>query len=206
MKGWKADWQKNNPEKTRAARLRFVESRPEYELERSRRRAANATAEDVQKKSASMAKWRKNNPDRNREIQKRSNRKLLSTPKGKLGSLIRNGINAEIKKGSKGGRKTFELLDYTLGELKDHLEKQFQPGMDWNNHGTGDGKWHIDHIIPLAAHNYETPDDIDFKQAWALANLRPLWANANISKGAKIDQPFQPALALNVSQINCCTD
>ncbi len=87
-----------------------------------------------------------------------------------------------------------ELLDFSIEELRAHLEKLFLPGMNWSNHSRNG--WHIDHIIPLAAHNYETPDDIDFKRAWALSNLRPLWAKENISKGAKLSTPFQPSLLL----------
>jgi hypothetical protein len=65
--------------------------------------------------------------------------------------------------------------------------------MTWGNYG----QWHVDHKIPISAFNYETPDDIDFKRCWALKNLRPMWAKENISKGAKLDKPFQPALALS---------
>jgi 5-methylcytosine-specific restriction endonuclease McrA len=59
------------------------------------------------------------------------------------------------------------------------------------------GEWHVDHKIPLSAHNYETPDDEDFKRAWALKNLQPMWGPENISKGAKLDKEFQPSLALH---------
>lgn len=82
--------------------------------------------------------------------------------------------------------------------MRNHLEAQFAPGMTWENHGNGDGRWHVDHKIPLSAFNYETPDDIDFKRCWALSNLQPMWAADNIKKGAKLTAPFQPSLALGV--------
>ncbi|OKP79784.1 hypothetical protein BTE77_06750 [Ensifer adhaerens] len=63
-----------------------------------------------------------------------------------------------------------------------HLEAQFTDGMTWDNYG----EWHVDHIIPLAAHNYETTDDIDFKRAWAMSNLQPLWAIDNHRKRDRI--------------------
>jgi 5-methylcytosine-specific restriction endonuclease McrA len=45
--------------------------------------------------------------------------------------------------------------------------------------------WHIDHIIPISSFSFSSPEDPEFKAAWALTNLRPLWAAQNISKGAK---------------------
>jgi hypothetical protein len=96
-------------------------------------------------------------------------------------------------KEKKGGRTWEALVDYTLDDLMRHLEKQFQQGMSWDNYGkTG---WHIDHLIPVSAFNFKTYDDIDFKRAWALSNLQPMWAKENMSKGAKIDKPFQPSFA-----------
>jgi hypothetical protein len=73
------------------------------------------------------------------------------------------------------------LLGYTIAELRTHLERQFLPGMSWHNMG----KWHIDHIVPLASFTITGPDDPELKRAWALPNLRPLWARDNIAKGAK---------------------
>lgn len=98
---------------------------------------------------------------------------------------IRAGVSAEIRSGSKLGRKTFDLLGYTSEQLKTHIERQFANGMSWANYGTGLGKWHIDHIIPLASFSYETPDTEDFRAAWALTNFRPLWDEENRKKHAK---------------------
>jgi len=101
-------------------------------------------------------------------------------------------IRYSLKGDSKGGQKWQKLVGYTTEQLKDHLEKQFEPWMNWENHGR-DG-WHIDHIIPVSAFNFETPEDIDFKRCWALKNLRPLAANENFRKGKQLDRDFQPAL------------
>jgi hypothetical protein len=37
-------------------------------------------------------------------------------------------------------------------------------------------------------------DCYDFKRAWALSNLQPLWAIDNQRKSAKLAAPFQPSL------------
>jgi len=81
----------------------------------------------------------------------------------------------------KGGRRCFDLLGYTLPELKAHLERQFVQGMGWASVGA----WHIDHIVPLSSFRVESPEDPEFRRAWALTNLRPLWAKDNLSKSDK---------------------
>jgi hypothetical protein len=53
--------------------------------------------------------------------------------------------------------------------------------MSWENYG----KWHVDHIRPKASFHYTNPDDEEFKQCWALRNLRPLWGKENSAKKDK---------------------
>ncbi len=66
---------------------------------------------------------------------------------------------------------------YSAKELKEHLERQFLPGMNWENYG----KWHVDHIRPCVS--FDLSDDEQLAECWALANLQPLWASDNIRKG-----------------------
>lgn len=96
---------------------------------------------------------------------------------------MRACIVQSIRKGSKAERRTEDLLGYSFEELKAHLERQFVGRMSWANYGR-DG-WHIDHIVPVASFNLETPDDPAFKACWALSNLRPLWGKENHEKHAK---------------------
>jgi 5-methylcytosine-specific restriction endonuclease McrA len=46
---------------------------------------------------------------------------------------------------------------------------------------------HIDHIIPLSYFNITDINDPKIKTAWALKNLRPIWAYQNLSKNNKLD-------------------
>jgi hypothetical protein len=189
-------WQARNPEKMRAiwaeGRKRTREKRAEYQRERYR--------SDPEKYNQITRDRRASNPEGTRAHNKKSNDRRRKDPKFRLEQTVRRSIYSSISSGSKRGRKTFEILGYSPQDLRDHLEKHFHPGMSWDNYGKFG--WHIDHIIPLSAHNYETPDDIDFKRAWALENLRPLWWQDNIKKGAKIDGTFQPSLALAVNDNN----
>lgn len=165
---------------------------PEGERERTSRWYKNHRQEALQY----AAEWSENNREKRREISIRYNRKVRSTPKGRLSSNISRGVYRALKSG-KQGKSTFSLMDYSLGELMAHLERQFLPGMTWENYGD----WHVDHKVPLAAHNFETPKDLDFKRAWSLENLQPMWAKDNHSKGAKIIYgAFQPSLSLSVPE------
>jgi len=130
--------------------------------------------------------WRKKNPDKVKAMLFRGNAKRLSTHKGRLSSRISWAIWNSLKSG-KCGKGWKLLVDFTLLQLMKHLEKQFLPGMTWNNYG----KWHIDHKVPLSVFNFKNPNDLDFKRAWALKNLQPLWSTDNIRKGAKLKKPFQ---------------
>jgi hypothetical protein len=86
-----------------------------------------------------------------------------------------------VLKGGKGGARTEALVGWTMAELKVHLERQFLRGMNWENMG----EWHIDHIVPLADFTITSSDDPELKRAWALTNLRPLWAKDNLAKHDK---------------------
>lgn len=72
-------------------------------------------------------------------------------------------------------------LGYSADELRDHLERQFDRRMTWSNYGV-DG-WHVDHIVPLTTFELDWFGCDEFKQAWALTNLRPLWKRDNFRKG-----------------------
>ena len=81
----------------------------------------------------------------------------------------------------KAGRKWEALVGYTLSDLMQHLERQFTAGMTWENRG----EWHVDHIRPLCSFEFQTPDCPQFREAWALTNLRPLWAKDNLTKSGR---------------------
>jgi len=111
--------------------------------------------------------------------------------------VIRNRMRSmmfnAIRRG-KAGKRWQDLLGYTVDDLKKHLQKQFKDGMTWKRFLNGE--IHIDHKIPVAVHNFKKPSDYDFKRCFALSNLQPLWAFDNISKGARINKPFQQSLCI----------
>jgi len=114
-----------------------------------------------------------------------------SYEENKINRVMSAAICSALKKRnlSKNNSSWIKLVDYTLEELKQHLEKQFEPWMNWDNHGLYEKdkqKWHIDHIKPQSLFEIKTAGDEEFKKCWALENLRPLEAIENMSKGAKL--------------------
>lgn len=109
---------------------------------------------------------------------------------------ISNAIGKALRKGksNKAGQSILQYLAYSIGDLKQHLEKQFDENMSWENYGT---YWHIDHKTPQSDLPYSSMTDDNFKICWSLDNLRPLEAHQNISDGAtrirhkKKDKPCQ---------------
>ena len=105
-----------------------------------------------------------------------------------MSTRVRESLN-----GSKKEASWSLIVGYTIDQLKKHLEKKFNSGMSWGNYGK---YWHIDHRIPISVFNFNSTSDIDFKKCWALSNLQPLLVYDNISKGAKLEKPFQPSLTI----------
>jgi len=93
-------------------------------------------------------------------------------------------ISKQLKKNnsSKNNQSILKYLEYSIDELKAHLEKQFDNNMSWQNYGS---YWHVDHIIPQSTLPYSSMTDDNFKKCWALSNLRPLEAYQNIIDGAR---------------------
>lgn len=96
----------------------------------------------------------------------------------RVSSTIRYVLN-----GKKNGKSVLKYLSYTFEELKMHLENKFDENMSWKNYGS---YWHLDHIYPQSLLPYDSMEHENFKKCWALENLQPLEAIANIKKGNKI--------------------
>lgn len=95
----------------------------------------------------------------------------------RLRSYIANSLAIFGKTGvARPGAKI--VLGCTFEEFKVHIEKQFLRGMAWSNRKD----WHIDHIVPVASAS--TQDEV--LALFHHSNLRPMWANENITKSDQI--------------------
>jgi len=113
------------------------------------------------------------------EHKKRKTTCKLCDPVGHLAHVCRSRIYSALKTYKPTqSKKSMEYLGCTFGELKTYLERKFQEGMSWENHGTD---WHVDHIVPI---RYESPQDIQVTIGRLhYTNLQPIWASENYSKG-----------------------
>lgn len=166
------EWKNKNPQKCIIATRKYRKKYPE-------------------RCKKSWQKWVNNNKEKRQAISKRSRQKRYNTIKGCLSHRISTLMNRSLGNNKKGYH--WELLvSYSVDDLRTHLENKFIKGMSWDNKNL----WHIDHIIPISAFNYEKPEDMDFKKCWALSNLQPLWKRDNLIKNGKVIKPFQPSLLL----------
>jgi len=165
-------------------------------------------AENKEKVAAYQIKWREENPDKTKayaikyrrdagvkervrlpiaEVRSRQNEYQKSRKKNDTLYRLRTNVSTAIcnglkeTTGSKQGESVMKHLPYTMSQLKEHLESQFEAWMTWENH-TRDG-WHIDHIIPQSRLPYDSMSHPNFLKAWALENLQPLEAKENMSLG-----------------------
>lgn len=183
-----------NPDKISGAAKAWAAANPEKAREKARERQRRRYAKSGDLIKAQRAKRRLMNIDAERAKKRAAARKRRLCPKARIEDAIRAGVINRIRVGRQSGKRTFETLGYTAEQLMAHLERRFEKGMSWENFGRGG--WHIDHETPLSAFNYTSPDHLDFKRAWALRNLRPLWEPENLRKGSRLSDEFQPSLAI----------
>lgn len=125
--------------------------------------------------------YRQDNKERYREYFKNRQRELLKNPIYRIHSNMSKSINEQLKRNklNKNNKSWIKYVDYSVEELKIHLENKFREGMSWDNYG----EWHIDHIKPKSLFNITDVNSNEFKECWSLNNLQPLWAADNCAKG-----------------------
>jgi hypothetical protein len=96
---------------------------------------------------------------------------------------MRGRVCGALKNYSEKKKKhTMEYVGCDIHVLREHLQKQFNDGMTWENQG----EWHIDHIRPCASFNLDNEDEKHM--CFHYTNLQPLWAADNLSKNASYDE------------------
>lgn len=154
---------------------------------------------NIEKHKTSVRNWFKQNPrykkqwkNNNREHVRNYTRRYENRLYVKLKKRVARAINHRLKDDK--NKSIFEMLPYTIDELKRHLESKFEDWMNWNNWGNyrveewddndpSTWRWQIDHIRALSGFKYESMQDPKFLEAWSLDNLRPLSAKQNLLDG-----------------------
>ena len=186
-----AEYRKNNREKLRLKQKeKYNENKDIFSNRMKRYHAENKDKQNEKKRKY----WDANKKDinlrrkltqpkinENTRIYYKKRRQI--DPLFKLRSNIRTSICTCIrKKGYKKINKTEQILGCNFEQLREHLEKQFQPWMNWENYGTPTDKiieanktWDVDHIIPLKT--AKTEEDIIRLNHYT--NLQPLCSYYN---------------------------
>lgn len=163
-------WRVNNRERNRLNKRKWYHQNIEK---------ARAIAREKTKRYAER------NPDKIRARYKTwANNAYATNLQRKLTVNVRNNLRRALKLSVDGvkHKRSVEYLGCSIETLKEHLEKQFQPGMTWDN-WSKDG-WHIDHIKPLAS--FDLTDERQLRKACHYTNLQPMWAEENLKKGARV--------------------
>ncbi len=175
LKGKKPDFQPKEKDKglTREeARIRMKEIKSEYDK--------NHKEEARQ--------YRQLNKERlNQQTCAYKRNKALSDPSYKMATVLRSrfgNLLRKVKAKHFSSKKALELLGCDIPFFLRWIERNFEQGMTWQNHGNGDGKWHIDHNLPCASFDLTDPEQQ--KQCFHWTNLFPLWAKHNLDKRANI--------------------
>ena len=154
--------------------------------------------------------WRKDNPGKMKQYTK-NNKKYqcqwridnIEHSRGYVNQWGRNKHRIDMKfnlnhkmryaiwkslKGNKNGRSWGTLVDYSIDKLMKHLKKTLPIGYTWQDYMNGG--LHVDHILPIRLFQFQTPEDKEFKDCWALYNLRLLPAKDNLLKNDTINNPI----------------
>lgn len=78
---------------------------------------------------------------------KRMKERYKTDPLYRLNSCVRSYVHGALK-GRLKTRRTKEILGIEWFEFKQYIEDRFESWMSWDNHGIGEGKWALQHIIP----------------------------------------------------------
>jgi hypothetical protein len=141
--------------------------------------------EENKQKSSAYAKEHYKKPEireaRNAKRREWRREQMRTNPQFKLEKILRDRLYHLVKSGDAVKfERAFNLVGCSLPELRLHLESLWKPEMNWRNHGFGEGKWCIDHIIPVASRDLTKLENQ--KTVFHFSNLQPLWWSENADK------------------------
>jgi len=119
--------------------------------------------------------YRMTHKEREKIVRKR---RLAANLNFRLACNLRSRLSNALR-GAKAGSAIHDL-GCSVNDLRLWLERQFQPGMSWENYGLHG--WHIDHVKALS--KFDLSDRSQIKAANHFTNLQPLWAEDNLRKHA----------------------
>lgn len=194
-------WAKNNPERRKKYKKQYyIENREHFEQyyienrEETKKRNAKYYVENKKEILEYNEQYHIENKEKIKE-----KKKLYEAKRRKINLMFNLNSRMSIAiykslKENKNGRHWENLVGYTRNDLMEHLMHKIPEG--YSEKDIFNGNLHIDHKIPKSVFNYSKPEHPDFKECWALDNLRLLPAKENLIKSKYLNRPFQPSLKL----------
>ena len=180
-------------------------STEEERINARRQRDKKYRIKNKEKRYAYTKEWFKKNPNYKKDYETKNLDKLYEVRKiwRSKNKIKRNIYNKKWRKENKGSpnmiwetvRSRFNkwlkyknyksrdemnlIIGCTPTYFKKYIQQKFKKGMNWKNHG----KWHLDHIKPLASFNPKNDNEI--LKACHYTNMQPLWKIDNLKKSKK---------------------
>lgn len=174
MEDKEKQYQKEYREKNKDKKSQYSK---EYYL-KNKEKLLNASKHRYKLKSEEIItkniEWQKNNSDRTQKYKSKYRRKRLLTEFYKIDEYCRGNISRTMRNKVKGGSDRYlQYIGIDPQGLRNHIEKQFDKNMNWDNYAE---IWEIDHIIPIST----AKDNIDeMIKLHHYSNLRPLSVKDN---------------------------
>lgn len=168
-------WRENNKDHVKQKMEEWLELNKDYKKQKDKEYRIN----NWERRKETHTAWRKKdyedmktNPERQEEF---NNKRIKSNVSRRIREILKQGKS----------ERSHEYVGCSLEKLKEHLQSLFQEGMTWDNYGTyktgnHTSGWHIDHIIPCAAFDFEST--LETRACFHYTNLQPLWGKDNIIK------------------------
>lgn len=132
--------------------------------------------ENIQKELESRRQYKKKNKTMIALKQKEREQNDISF---KLKRRLRHRLYLALKQKNKLGSAVKDL-GCTIEEIKKYLESRFRLGMSWDNWGSGENTWQVDHIKNLASFDLTNLEEL--QKACHYSNLQPLWYKDHLEK------------------------
>lgn len=178
--GWKRPYSEKNRARNRAY---YHKKRDDKDFIEKRKVYKRGWVENNQDKIRASARARAKKPEVKEKKNERCRERYRLDTEYRLQRILRSRLTQALddKRAFKWDT-AFDLLGCSIDELMAHIQKQWKPGMSWDNYSR-EG-WHIDHIIPCAAFDLTKPEEQCKCFHWS--NLQPLWAKENLSKSDRV--------------------
>ena len=122
-------WKRNNQRQVKAYQKKWRIENQEHKRQYQKKwYLANREQESANAKQRSRA-----NPKKAQQIRKKAMEVRKTNPMYRLSDNMSRAIRRKLQSG-KEGQSWQKLVGYTYKQLKRHLEKQFLPGMTWDNY------------------------------------------------------------------------